>query len=245
MELVRARPEDDVDNPTGVATALGPGLGLGGEFVDRIQGHNRSGDPGDAALVDCGNVMPEVIVVHAVNLPVHLVGAGSVHRAEAAHGVPAVARLDSSELGEVATVHRHVLDRLGGQDIVLGGGGRIESQRSRGNFHHGRARRSGGQLHRNGIRTSRRDRDIIDGRRSKPGGRNFNLVRPQRQVLEGELTIAGAHGTQRDPGAAIRGLDIGSGDHSSRRIGYGTVDGAAKCLRVSEHPKQHYYDNKT
>ena len=245
MDLICAGLQHDVDDAPGVASALGIGLGLGRKLINCIKRHDDAGDARHSALVDRRNVVPEIVVVHAVNLPVHLVGAGSVQRAEATHGITAVAGLHRGELREVTAVHRHVLDRLGGQDIVLGGAGRIESQRSRGNFHHGRARRSGGQLHRNGVCASRRDRHIIDGRRSKPGGRNFNLVRPQRQVLEGELTIAGAHGTQRDPGAAIRGLDIGSGDHSPRRIGYGTVDGAAKCLRVSEHPKQHYYDNKT
>ena len=123
--MVGAGPKDDVDNAASVAAAFGVGLRLGGKFVDCIQGHDRAGDTGDAALVDSRNVVPEVVVVDAVNLPVHLVGAGSVQRAETAHGVPTVARLHSSELREVAPVHGHVLHCLCRQDVVLRCGGRI------------------------------------------------------------------------------------------------------------------------
>src|SRR5260370_34807504 len=81
MELVCTRSEDDVDNATGVAAAFGTGLSLRGKFVNRIQGHDSAGDARHTALIDRGNVVPEIVVVDAVNLQVHLVGAGSVQRA--------------------------------------------------------------------------------------------------------------------------------------------------------------------
>jgi hypothetical protein len=34
--------------------------------------------PGDAALIDGRDVVPEVVVVDAIDLPVRLIGAGSV-----------------------------------------------------------------------------------------------------------------------------------------------------------------------
>src|SRR5207302_2817001 len=119
MELVAAGFQDDVNYAAGVASAFRGRLRLCGKFVNCVQGHDDASDAGDAALVDGGNVVPEVVVVDAVNLPVHLVGAGTVQRTETADRVAAVAGLNRGELREVAPVHWYILNRLGGNDVVL------------------------------------------------------------------------------------------------------------------------------
>src|SRR5260370_1534282 len=93
MELVCTRSEDDVDNATGVAAAFGTGLSLSGKFVNRIQGHDSAGDARHTALIDRGDVVPEIVVVVAANLPVHLVGARPVHLVPCAYSTPATTRL--------------------------------------------------------------------------------------------------------------------------------------------------------
>src|ERR1035437_9544627 len=99
MKLVAARLQNNVDNAAGVASAFGGGLGLGAEFIDGIERHDDAGDAGDATLVHGRNVVPEIVVVDAVDLPVHLVGASAIERTEAGHRVSTVARLDRRKLG--------------------------------------------------------------------------------------------------------------------------------------------------
>ena len=118
--------EGEVDGSAGVASAFGAGLGLGGELVDRVDGQDDAGDAGDAALVDGGDVVPEVVVVDAVDLPVDLVGASSVERAEAAAAVSTEAGREGDHLGEVAAVERDVFDGLGVEHGVLGDRGGVE-----------------------------------------------------------------------------------------------------------------------
>lgn len=43
--------------------------------------------PETPPLVDCGNVVPEIVVIDTIDLPVHLVGAGAVKGTIAAAGV--------------------------------------------------------------------------------------------------------------------------------------------------------------
>ena len=87
VELIGPGAESEIDGATGVASAFGAGLGLSGELVDGVEGEDDAGDAGDAALVDGGDVVPEIVVVDTVDLPVHLVGAGAVERTVAAAGV--------------------------------------------------------------------------------------------------------------------------------------------------------------
>jgi hypothetical protein len=42
------------------------------------RGRDDAGNPGDAALIDGRDVVLEVVVVDAIDLAVHLIGAGSV-----------------------------------------------------------------------------------------------------------------------------------------------------------------------
>ena len=138
-ELVPAL-EGEVDGAAGVAAAFGAGLGLRGELVDGVDGEDDAGDAGDAALVDGGDVVPEIVVVDAVDLPVHLVGAGAVERAVAAAGVAGEAGGERDHLGEVAAVEGDVGDGLGVEHGGLGDGGGVERDGGGVDFD-GRARR--------------------------------------------------------------------------------------------------------
>src|SRR5258708_827965 len=213
VKLIGARPEDDVDDTAGVTPTLGVRLGLGGKFVNRVQGHDRAGDAGDSALIHGRNVVPEIVVVDAVDLPVHLVGAGSIERTEAADRVSAVARLNGSELSKIAPVHWNVLNRLGGNDVALGGRGGVEGQRSSPDLHDRRTRPSSGQFHRKGGDAAGRNRNIVKGCRTKPCRRYFDLIRSQRQILEGELAVARGSGTDRDTGGRVGRLHGSPRDH--------------------------------
>ncbi len=73
--------------------------------------------------------MPEVVVIHAVDLPVDLVGAGAVQRAKAADVVAAEARLNSNELREIAPVQRCVLHHVVSDSHALRRGGGIQRNR--------------------------------------------------------------------------------------------------------------------
>jgi hypothetical protein len=63
--------------PPGLRPPSGPDW-LRRELVDSVQGKDDAGNPGDAALIDGRDVVPEVVVVDAIDLPVRLIGAGSV-----------------------------------------------------------------------------------------------------------------------------------------------------------------------
>src|SRR5208282_4915794 len=91
VQAVGTALDREIDGSTGIASGLGIGLALGGEFVNGVNRHDRARDSGNAALIDSWNVVPEIVVVGAVNLPVHLVGAGSIQRAETADGIASVA----------------------------------------------------------------------------------------------------------------------------------------------------------
>ena len=84
MELVRAGFEHNIDDAPRIASTFSVGLGLRSKFVHCVKWHDDAGDAGDAALVDRRNVMPEIVIIDAVDLPIHLVGAGAVERAEPA-----------------------------------------------------------------------------------------------------------------------------------------------------------------
>src|SRR5258708_28005762 len=103
MHLVGSGLDGQVQGTSGITARLGIGLGLRGEFINGIDRHHHTGDSRYATLIDRGNVVPEVVVIGSVNLPVHLVGACSVERAEPAHRVAAVTWLDGHELPEIAS----------------------------------------------------------------------------------------------------------------------------------------------
>src|SRR5439155_532462 len=81
------RASHQIDGAAGVASRLRARLRLGREFHHRVDGQHDAGNPRDAALVDRRDVVPQIVVVHAVDLPVDLIGTRSVEGAEAAHVV--------------------------------------------------------------------------------------------------------------------------------------------------------------
>jgi hypothetical protein len=117
---------DDIDDTSGITASFGGGLGLLGILLDGIKGKDDAGDAEDATLVDGGDVVPEVVVIDAVDLPVDLVGAGAIDGATAVDGVASEAGGDGDELGKVAAVHGRVVDDGRGDVGGLGDGGGVE-----------------------------------------------------------------------------------------------------------------------
>src|SRR5713101_3118292 len=114
MEIVGAGLGYHVDRTARVAAALRPRGGLRGEFHDRINWKDGTGNARDPALINRRDVVPEVVVVHPIDLPVDLVGASSVERATAAHIVAAETWGNGNQLREVASVQRNVLHHVVG-----------------------------------------------------------------------------------------------------------------------------------
>src|SRR6185437_12612230 len=82
------------------------------ELLYRIDGKGYAGDVLNTTLIDRGNIVPEVVVVRAVDLPVDQVSAGAVHRSIAAGGVTGKARRETDHLCEVTAIQRNVLHCL-------------------------------------------------------------------------------------------------------------------------------------
>jgi hypothetical protein len=80
-------------------------------------------------LVDGGNVVPEVVVVDAVDLPVDLVGAGSVQRTISACSGVSEAWRENNQLREVAAVEGSVLKVLAFDAGSLRGRCRVQGER--------------------------------------------------------------------------------------------------------------------
>ena len=75
-------------------------------------GQSDAGDVFDAALIHGRNVMPEVVVVRAIDLPVDLVGARAIDRADSRRGIAGETGREADHLREVAAVERNVLHGL-------------------------------------------------------------------------------------------------------------------------------------
>ena len=110
MEGISAGLHHHIYGATGVASCLCARLSLCGKFVNRVDREDDTCNPGDAALIDRGNVVPQVVIVHTVNLPVHLIGASTIERAEAAHVVTTKARFNRDQLREVTSIQRNILN---------------------------------------------------------------------------------------------------------------------------------------
>src|SRR5882762_8362835 len=104
MHRVCSRLDDQIYGATRIAPGLGTRLGLGRKLVNGVDRQYDTGDSRDTALIDRRDVVPEVVVVHAVNLPVHLVGTGSVERAKSADGISAVTWGHGDQLSKVPSV---------------------------------------------------------------------------------------------------------------------------------------------
>src|ERR1700744_4558686 len=107
MKVVSAGFEREIDGSTRITARFRRGLRLHRELIDRIDRKHDARNVGDATLIDSGNVMPEVVVIDAGGLPMDLISARAVERAEAARGVAGESGCNADELREVAAIKRH------------------------------------------------------------------------------------------------------------------------------------------
>src|SRR5712692_1270977 len=82
MKVVAARFQSQIHGATGIAARFGCGLRLHRKLVDGVDRKHDAGDSRNSALVCSWDVVPQVVVVHAVDLPVDLIRAGAIHGAE-------------------------------------------------------------------------------------------------------------------------------------------------------------------
>src|SRR5207249_4484810 len=192
------------------------------------------GDARDAALIDGRNVVPEVVVVHTVDLPVDLVRPGAIERTEAAHVVAAEARCNTDHLREVPAVERNVLHHIVGDGHCLRLCCGVESQGS------------GGYFYCRGLLLQRKsDVQCIDlaranfylvhgvGWETRRCHRDFVLA--QWNVLKGKGSIISCCCSVVNPRGTFRDLDCGVWNRTARWVGHCSVDGAAERLRVHPH----------
>ncbi len=117
MQCVGAGFDHHVDGAAAVAPCFRVGVALHRELIDRVDRQKRPGDTGNAALIDRGGVVPEIVVVRAVDLPVVLRDTGAVD------GTGAVdARREFDKLREIPAVERHILDGFVRNHFVQRGG---------------------------------------------------------------------------------------------------------------------------
>src|SRR4029077_402217 len=109
MDRVPARFGNDVYRAARAASPLRARLRLRREFFNRVNRQDDAGNTRDSALIDRGNVVPEIVVIHAVDLPIDLVRARSIDRTEPANVIATKAWLDGDQLGEVPAVQRQFL----------------------------------------------------------------------------------------------------------------------------------------
>ena len=110
MNGVAAGLEDQVHGAARVATSLRSRLRLRREFIDRVNRQDDTGNARDATLVHSRDVVPEIVVVYAINLPVYLVRAGAVDRSKAAHRITSIPGRNRDQLGKVTPIEGNVLN---------------------------------------------------------------------------------------------------------------------------------------
>ncbi len=181
--------------------------------------------------------MPEVIIVHTIDLPVDLVGTRPVERAEAAHVIAAKARCNGDQLREIPTVQRNVLHDIVGNGHGLGLRGGVERQSRCGHFY-------GGSLllqrkfNLQRVDASRGDFHFVNRVDREAGGRDRNFIEAERDILESKSSIIGRCGRVIDARRGLRCLHRSIRNHRSRRIRHSSVNRATKRLRVYPHCEQ-------
>ena len=235
VQGVAAGASHQIDRAAGVASRLRARLRLGREFHHRVDGQHDAGNPRDAALVDRRDVVPQIVVVHAVDLPVDLIGTRSVEGAEAAHVVASEARLDGDQLREIPAVQRNVLDHIGGKRHALRLRRRVEGDGALGNLHRRRCLPDF-QLHRQRVNLPHHNLHVIEGRRGKAARRGADRIQAGRNILEGELALRCGHAPVHNARRLFRRFDASAGHKRSRWVQHGAVDGAAEGLRTGPRP---------
>ena len=135
MKRVTAGLGDQIYCATCIASSLRAGLRLRREFFNRIDRQHHTSDARNAALVDRRDVVPEVVVIHTVNLPIHLIRARPIERTEATHRVATVTRRSRDQLREIAPVQGNILHDVRSNRHVLGLRRGVQGQRRSGHFH--------------------------------------------------------------------------------------------------------------
>src|SRR6266404_1153388 len=110
MQGVTARLDDEVYCSPGVTPGLCTRLRLRRKLVNGVHRQHYARDPRNATLVDRWNVVPEIVVVHSIDLPVHLIWPRAVERTKTTDRISAVTRRDGHQLSKVSAIQRQVLD---------------------------------------------------------------------------------------------------------------------------------------
>ena len=192
MKVVRAGSERDVHHRSGIAAEIAAPGGLLVELVNGLDRQEDTRDARDAPLVHALGVVPEVVVVGAVNLPVVLVGAVAVHRTALV-----VAGGQIKQRPEVPPIERNLLHRALIHHCVQGAARRLQ-----------RGRR-GQHLDRFAL-SSHAERYGQVGYLADGHLDLFELVALKARIADGDRVVA--HGEIREREIAIAGGRLAAGE---------------------------------
>src|SRR5271165_822717 len=230
VELIGTALDHDVDGAARVTSGFGVRLGNGRKVFHRVDRHDHARDSGDTALVDCGDVVPRVVVVGTVNLPVHLIGAGPVERAESAYGIATIARRGADYLREVAPVQGQILHRLLSDGKSLGRRSRVQCN-GRGRDLYGGRCLGHTQLDGQRIHLACSDRYVVGGVGGEARCGDRYLIGSQGKVLEDKPTVCRGCGFVLSTGGRVCGTHLSVRHHAAGRVCYSPVDRASESLR--------------
>ena len=225
MKVVRAGSERDVHHRSGIAAEIAAPGGLLVELVNGLDRQEDTRDARDAPLVHALGVVPEVVVVGAVNLPVVLVGAVAVHRTALI-----VAGGQIKQRSEVASIERNLLHGALIHHRVQRAARRLERGR-RG--HHFDRLALRGETERDGQvgHLAHGHLDFFVFVALEAGIRDRDRVEAHREIREREIAIAGGRLAAGQPGPLTDDLYGGAGDGSTGGIADAPRDSSPEGLR--------------
>src|SRR6267378_3195569 len=242
MNGISARLDDQVDRATRVAAGFRAGLRLRRKFVNRIDRQHNAGDTGNTSLIDRRDVVPEVVVVHSVDLPIILISAGTVHGAEATYRVATIAGRHRDQLGKVSSIQRNVLHDVRSDSHILSRRGCVQRYCGRRDFHC-RGSRLQRQLDVQRIDSPGRYFNFVHRIRREALRGNGHFVLAQWNVLKSKRSVTRGHRHVVNARRALCRLHLRVRHRAARRVRYRTVDRAAKGLRVCcNSQSQNHYD---
>src|SRR5882762_5161223 len=240
MEVVRAAVQHvvagldhHVHHGTWITAIVGPAHTLLIEFFDGVDGQQHARQSGDTSLVHRFRVVPEVIVVHAINLPVVLIGAVAI-----LGRLDVVAWSKLQQLPVVPAIQGGSLDLTGGDNGIesaliglkrCGGGGDL----------HGLNRAGNGKVNGEAGCLAHFYFHLLDALVRKASLADGDRIGTRRQVSEGEEPRIGGDCVARQASAHLVELDGGSRYHCARRVNNGTRNGATRGLGKGGGYKQH------
>ncbi len=224
MVAVGAGLDAQRNETTGIAPCFGITFRLDRELINRIDWDRHAGNTCHASLVGRRVVLPDVIVVRAVNLPVILIGTRAVDRPSTV-----IARRDLYELREITAVKRNIRYRLVADNSVSGRRLRVQRKRVRTDLYRLRGGRHREPHH------QRIDLTWPNGNSThfllhKAIGIHLGAVIAKLQVLERELASAGRHGVAGEASIRANENNFGIGDNGAGRVSNCPRHAAAKCL---------------